>query len=101
MIVPIKHTGELSDLDGEVYAEMMQLCARSIGVMKNAMNAEGFNCGFNFGKIAGAGITDHLHLHVVPRWCGDTNFMPVLGDTHSMPEYLEQTYDRLAGGFKK
>lgn len=100
LIIPYKHTGSLSDLGPDEHSEMMDLTARSIKIMENALEAEGFNCGLNFGKAAGAGITDHVHMHVVPRWVGDSNFLPIIGDTRSMPEYLEATYDRLLGGFK-
>lgn len=101
MIVPYRHEGSLSKLDSTECAEMMELNARSIEILSASLEAEGFNCGFNIGRVAGAGITDHIHLHVVPRWNGDTNFMPVLGDTSSMPEYLSDTYDRIIGGFEK
>ncbi|MFA4874333.1 MAG: HIT domain-containing protein [bacterium] len=100
MIVPFKHVASLSELSREEHAEMLSLCARSIEIMKQALGAEGFNCGFNIGAAAGAGIKDHIHLHVVPRWCGDANFLPIIGNTRSMPEYLEETYDRLIPGFK-
>lgn len=100
MIVPFKHAGVLSALTGDEHAAIMNLCAKSIDIMKATMNADGFNCGFNIGAVAGAGIRDHVHLHVVPRWNGDNNFMPVLADTRTMPEYLEETYDRLVQGFK-
>ena len=101
MIVPFRHTGSLADLSTEEHAEMLGLCSRAVEILREQLYAEGFNCGFNLGQAAGAGITDHVHLHVVPRWCGDANFMPIIGDTRSMPEYLEQTYDRLVGGFQK
>lgn len=100
LIIPYRHCAELTELTSEEHSEMLGLCGRSVEVMRSAIQAEGFNCGFNLGKVAGAGIADHLHLHVVPRWCGDANFMPIIGDTRSMPEYLEQTYDRLVGGFR-
>ncbi len=101
LVIPYSHTGSLSDLPAKTHAEVMSLCASSMEIMQNEMDAEGFNCGFNIGKPAGAGIVDHVHLHVVPRWCGDSNFLPVIGDTRSMPEYLEATYDRLKPGFDK
>lgn len=101
MIVPYKHTGELGDLSSEEYSEMMGICSEAVKIMREAMNAEGFNCGFNIGAVAGAGIKDHVHMHVVPRWCGDTNFLPIISDTRSMPEYLENTYDKIIGGFRK
>ena len=100
LIIPYQHTGTLSDLSVEENTEMMQLAATSVEIMEKHIEAEGFNCGFNLGKVAGAGIADHLHLHVVPRWCGDTNFLPILGETRSMPEYLANTYDRLIEGFR-
>jgi ATP adenylyltransferase len=101
MIVPYKHTGNLVELGGEEYAELMGTCAHSLEIMGKALSAEGFNCGFNFGNVAGAGITDHVHMHVVPRWRGDSNFMPIISDTRTMPEYLEDTYDKLKDGFAK
>lgn len=101
MIIPYRHTGVLADLSSDEHMEMMTLCSDSIEVMKKAIEAEGFNCGINIGKVAGAGIRDHVHMHVVPRWNGDNNFMPVLADTRSMPEYLLETYDRLVVGFNE
>ncbi|MFH1830983.1 MAG: HIT domain-containing protein [Pseudomonadota bacterium] len=101
MIVPYKHTGSLAELSDEENAEMMRICSESVRIMQKALEAEGFNCGFNIGAVAGAGIKEHIHLHVVPRWCGDANFLPIIGDTRSMPEYLEDTYNRLIGEFKK
>lgn len=99
MVVPYRHTGALSALSDAENAEIMRLASQSVEVMGRVLEAEGFNCGFNIGRPAGAGIIDHVHLHVVPRWTGDSNFLPVLGDTRSMPEYLTETYDRLKPGF--
>lgn len=99
MIVPYRHTGSLSELSGQEQAETMHLAAQAVEVLRQTLEAEGFNCGFNIGRPAGAGIIDHVHLHVVPRWTGDSNFLPVLGNTRSMPEYLTDTYDRLKPGF--
>lgn len=101
LIIPYKHTGNLSDLGGDEYSEMMHLCSLSMDILKRSIEAEGFNCGMNLGRLAGAGITEHVHLHVVPRWLGDTNFFPILSNTKSMLEYLEATYDRIIGGFKE
>jgi ATP adenylyltransferase len=101
LIVPYRHLPSLKDLDAEEYQEIMELTSRSVDIMTDAMNAEGFNCGINLGRAAGAGITEHVHMHVVPRWVGDSNFLPILSGTRSMPEYLTQTYDRLAPGFQK
>lgn len=100
LIIPYRHLGALSALEAKEHAEMMQLCAASVDIMGRLLEAEGFNCGINLGKSAGAGIVDHVHMHVVPRWCGDSNFLPVIGDTRSMPEYLAATYDRLRPGFE-
>lgn len=95
LIVPYSHTCELELLAPEVVAEMMSLVQRSVAALKKAMNPDGFNIGMNLGRAAGAGIADHLHMHVVPRWVGDTNFMPVISDTRMIPELLTETYDRL------
>ena len=97
MIAPYLHRASLSDLDGEVTAEMMDLARRATRVLGQTYRTDSFNIGMNLGAAAGAGIADHLHLHVVPRWQGDSNFMPVLGDTRLIPETLDVTYDRLIG----
>jgi len=94
MTVPYKHTNELNDLDQEERNDLLELTIKCKNVL-NVMKPNGFNIGMNLGKVAGAGIDDHLHFHVVPRWDGDTNFMPVLGSIKIMPEYLDQTYDKL------
>jgi len=95
MIAPYAHLGSLVDLRSETTAEMMDLAKRSVRALRRAYRTESFNVGMNLGAAAGAGITDHVHLHVVPRWVGDNNFMPVLGDTRLIPETLEATYNRL------
>jgi ATP adenylyltransferase len=91
MVAPTRHVAGLDELDEPELLELMQLAQRVIAAQRGAMNPDGFNVGLNLGKVAGAGIADHLHLHVVPRWDGDTNFMPVLGDTHVIPQALEET----------
>ena len=101
MIVPHRHCAELSDLSPEESLEIMQAVQRVTRILRTALGAEGFNLGCNLGKAAGAGVADHVHLHVVPRWVGDTNFMPVLTETKVMPEYLESTYDRLVPLFQE
>ena len=91
MVAPIRHVAELDELDEAELLALMQHAQRGIAAQRAAMNPDGFNVGLNLGKVAGAGIADHLHLHVVPRWEGDNNFMPVLADTHVIPQALEET----------
>ncbi len=95
MIVPYEHTNDITKLDTEVLIEMMKLLQLSVKALKETMNPHGFNIGFNIGEVAGAGIAEHLHMHVVPRWNGDTNFMFVLGETKVIPEDLQSTYKKL------
>ncbi|PLX70700.1 MAG: HIT family hydrolase [Denitrovibrio sp.] len=95
MVVPYKHTGDFCDLSDDEMLEMMQLSQLTIKVFKKVFNTEGFNTGFNLGAAAGAGIRQHLHFHVLPRWTGDTNFMPVLGETRVISEHIFDTYDNL------
>ena len=95
MIVPNRHTALLSDLTPEESAEMMELAARAVEGMKKALRPEGFNLGMNLGRAAGAGVAGHLHLHVVPRWAGDANFMPVTGKTKVFSVGLQKIYDLL------
>ncbi len=95
MVVPYAHVGDVLELAEEALTEMMQLVQQSVAALRKAMRPDGFNIGINLGHCAGAGIADHVHMHVVPRWAGDTNFMPVLGETRLIPELLSQTYDRL------
>jgi ATP adenylyltransferase len=96
MVAPVRHVASLDDLEPDEMLETMQLARRAILAIRKAMSPDGFNVGYNLGKVAGAGIVDHLHLHVVPRWDGDTNFMPVLADTSVMPQALEVTRAILA-----
>ncbi|GAB6102587.1 HIT domain-containing protein [Thermococcus atlanticus] len=95
MIAPYRHVGRWEDLNDEELLEIMQLSQLMIKALKKAMNPDGFNMGVNIGRVAGAGIEDHVHLHIVPRWNGDTNFMPVIDDTKVIPESLEEAYDEL------
>lgn len=99
MVVPYRHTGSLEDFTSDENSELLGLAARASGVLSRALDAEGINTGINVGRVAGAGIVDHIHLHVVPRWTGDTNFLPIFGGVRSMPEYLSATYARLVRGF--
>jgi ATP adenylyltransferase len=95
MIAPYRHLESLEKLSVEERGEMLAWASKSERILRDAFHAEGFNIGINVGKVAGAGIDDHLHMHVVPRWSGDTNFMPVLGETKVIPEHVEETYAKL------
>ncbi len=95
MIVPYQHTCEMEDLGDETQLEMMKTVELVIAAFKSTMRPDGFNVGMNLGRTAGAGIADHLHIHVVPRWNGDTNFMPIIGCTKVISESLEDTYEKL------
>jgi ATP adenylyltransferase len=95
MIVPFAHCASLDDLSPEALAELMHLSARALTVLRRAYGAEAFNVGANIGEAAGAGVVGHVHLHVLPRWPGDTNFMTTTGETRVIPASLESTYDRL------
>jgi ATP adenylyltransferase len=101
MVAPYRHIGELEELSEQELPELMWLARRAVTAMRVAMTPDGFNLGLNLGTVAGAGITDHLHLHVVPRWEGDTNFMPLLSDTHVIPQALEAARDALASALEK
>lgn len=95
MVVPIEHQPSLELLSSEIRGEMMELVTRCIEVLKEEYNPQGFNVGINIGRAAGAGIAEHVHIHIVPRWMGDTNFMSSLSQTRVLPERLEDTYKRL------
>ena len=95
MVVPYKHGGDMGDLSADEMADHLRVVSRSLKAMREAIEAQGFNIGMNIGKVAGAGVTDHLHTHIVPRWEGDTNFMPVIADIKVVPEGLKETYRKL------
>jgi ATP adenylyltransferase len=95
MIVPYDHQPSLELLEPETRAEVMELAARALQVLQGVYSPQGFNLGMNIGEVAGAGISEHVHLHVVPRWKGDTNFMSSLSQTRVLPELLEETYRRV------
>ena len=95
MVAPYKHTPDLDDLAQQELAELMSLTRRCKQLLARAMKPNGFNIGINLGKSAGAGVLDHVHIHIVPRWEGDTNYMPVLGDTHVLPQALDEVYEVL------
>ena len=95
MVVPYRHTAVLSGWQPEEQQEMMDLADLGVELLRKTMMPDGFNLGINMGLVAGAGIADHIHLHIVPRWNGDTNFMPVLSDTRVVSEHLQATYRKL------
>jgi ATP adenylyltransferase len=100
MVAPYRHEGEFGELEAEEALEVHRLAAMGVGVLADVMAPQGFNLGWNLGRVAGAGVVDHVHLHVVPRWAGDTNFMPVLADVKVMPEALEATRRKLAEAWR-
>ena len=95
MVAPNRHEGEFGDLEDEEALEIHQLAASGLAALAETMRPQGFNAGWNFGRIAGAGVVDHVHLHVVPRWAGDTNFMTSVGDARVLPEALSTSADKL------
>ncbi len=95
MVVPYQHTGEFESLDGATLKEMMMFVADSIRALRLVANPQGFNVGMNLGRVAGAGVEEHVHIHVVPRWNGDTDFMAVTADVRKIPEMLPETFDSL------
>lgn len=95
MVIPRRHTADFTALPDDELDDLHRLLRRAVAVVRDAYHPEGFNLGMNLGQVAGAGIADHLHHHVVPRWGGDTNFMPVLGATKVMVEHLDQSWERL------
>lgn len=97
MIAPYSHLGDLSSASKDVTDEMMDLAKRSQKALIDVYKPEGFNVGMNLGSVAGAGVADHIHLHIVPRWGGDTNFMSTVGETRVLPEDLSLTYQKLSG----
>jgi ATP adenylyltransferase len=95
MAMPLRHVARVEDATVDEMAETMALVQDSVRALNGSYKPDGFNIGMNLGRVAGAGVLGHLHMHVVPRWNGDTNFMPVVADTKVLPESLETTYDRL------
>ncbi len=95
MIIPYRHVSDLTDLAEEELAEIMAFTRTAVLVLKQAFHPQGFNIGINMGSAAGAGVAGHLHQHVVPRWSGDTNFLTVVGETRTIPEWIDTTYERL------
>jgi ATP adenylyltransferase len=99
MVTPYDHVPSIEDLDADTVAELMALAQRSLAALRRNYGSEGFNLGINQGKVAGAGLEDHVHLHVVPRWGGDTNFMPVVGDVRVLPQSLDDAWTELRQRF--
>jgi ATP adenylyltransferase len=99
MVAPYRHLASPEDLTAAERNEHFAIVARSVKVLKSVFKSDGLNIGMNVGKVAGAGIDDHFHTHIVPRWAGDTNFMPILADTKVVSEGLAETYKKLAGKF--
>ena len=100
MVAPMAHQPSLELLDPETRAEIMELVSESMVVLKKVYHPQAFNVGANIGEAAGAGVPDHVHMHIVPRWAGDTNFMSTLGETRVLPESLEETYKRIRKAFQ-
>ncbi len=100
MIAPYAHKANLDEIEAGVLGEMMQLAQKVHAALKASYKPEGYNLGMNLGKSAGAGVEDHLHLHILPRWTGDSNFMTVIGETRVQPEDLFTTYDKLVAFFR-
>lgn len=99
MVAPVRHVGEYGELNDDEVLELHRLASAGMGALAEVYASQGYNLGWNLGRIAGAGVVDHVHLHVVPRWAGDTNFMPVLADVKVLPEHLEETRRKLAGAW--
>jgi ATP adenylyltransferase len=96
MVAPKRHVGDFGKLDQGEVLELHRLASSGMAALAKLYAPQGYNAGWNLGRVAGAGVVDHVHLHVVPRWSGDTNFMPVLADVKVLPEHLEETRSRLA-----
>lgn len=100
MVAPLRHTTDMKDLNDHELLDLMHAVRRSCVLLREVASPDGFNIGINIGKAAGAGVEEHLHIHVVPRWNGDTNVMSVVGDVRVIPEGLMESYDRLAANIK-
>jgi len=100
MVAPLRHTGSLEDLHAEEMRQAGELLQTSVKVLQEVLSPDGFNVGMNLGRVAGAGYPGHLHWHVVPRWSGDANYMPILGEARVLPELVGATFEKLRGGFQ-
>jgi ATP adenylyltransferase len=101
LVIPNRHVGDLEELEDDESLDLQRLMKRSVKALREEYAPHGFNIGMNLGRVAGAGVPDHLHWHVVPRWSADTSFMPVVGETIVLPELVEETAKRLAPRFAK
>jgi ATP adenylyltransferase len=101
MVAPFRHVGDFGELEDEEALEIHRLASQGIGALAETFAPQGYNLGWNLGRIAGAGVVDHVHLHLVPRWAGDTNFMPVLADVKVLPEHLVETRGKLAAAWPR
>jgi ATP adenylyltransferase len=99
MVVPYRHVGKLEDLTTDERNDHYEIVSRSVGILREASKTDNFNVGMNLGRVAGAGIADHIHTHIVPRWNGDSNFMPVIGETRVISESMTDIYNRLKARF--
>ena len=99
MVIPFAHVATIEELDSQARAEMMELTSRCTSELRKIYKPHGFNVGINIGEAAGAGVLGHVHIHIVPRWAGDTNFMTAVGETRVLPESLEDTYKRVQQAF--
>lgn len=95
LVMPYVHGADISALPADAQRELMWAMGKAMDCLTKAVGAQGMNCGLNYGQVGGAGVLDHLHFHIVPRWQGDCNFLPIFGDTKSLPEYLDETYAQL------
>ncbi|MEK6528086.1 MAG: HIT domain-containing protein [Nitrospirota bacterium] len=100
MVLPYIHTPAFDGLSDKVLLDFIKTVDKSVSILKKVLRPDGFNMGLNFGKVAGAGLEQHMHLHVVPRWTGDTDSMPIISETRVMPEHLRKTYSKLKRFFK-
>ncbi len=101
MVAPVRHVGRVKKLKKQEMADLLQNLGQAIEILGEVFHPDGFNVGMNLGQVAGAGVLHHLHFHIVPRWQGDTNFMPALAECRVIPEHLNQTYQRMLPYFKK
>ena len=101
MVAPRRHTADFAGLDHDAACPLIESLQQAVSIVERVYAPQGINIGINLGRVAGAGVDDHLHWHLVPRWEGDTNFMPVLADTKVIPQHIEETYDRLLPHFEE